>query len=119
MKILGKIVNPKTLYRFAAAFGLFFIAGISFVVAQEAGGEPTEGPGFLHWLALSSGFGLGIAAMGSALGQGRMMASAMEGISRNPEAAKDMFVPMILGLAFIEALTIYALIFVFVFTAAV
>jgi F-type H+-transporting ATPase subunit c len=48
-----------------------------------------------------------------------MVAAAMEGIARNPGAAKDMFVPMILGLAFIEALTIYALIFVFIFKAAV
>ena len=49
---------------------------------------------------------LGIAAFGSALGQGRMAASAMESIGRNPNAAGQIFTPMLLGLAFIEALTL-------------
>ena len=53
---------------------------------------------------------LGIAAFGSALGQGRMAASAMESIGRNPNAAGQIFTPMLLGLAFIEALTLYALV---------
>lgn|SRR5690606_23935192 len=102
------------------AFGLFLVSGLGAVFAQEATAEAAaSGNSVAQWLALSSALALGIAAFGCALGQGKMVSSAMEGISRNPQAAKDMFVPMILGLAFIEALTIYALIFVFIFRAAI
>jgi F-type H+-transporting ATPase subunit c len=61
-------------------------------------------------IAISANIGVGIAAFGSALGQGRMAASAMESIGRNPNSAGQIFVPMIIGLAFIEALTLYALV---------
>lgn len=64
-------------------------------------------------IALSSGFAIAIAAFGAALGQGRMAAAAMESIGRNPNAADKIQLPMILGLAFIEALAIYALIIAF------
>lgn len=64
-------------------------------------------------IALASGFGIAIAAFGAALGQGRMAAAAMESIGRNPSAADKIQLPMILGLAFIEALAIYALIIAF------
>lgn len=108
--------NQRQMVRFASAFGIFMIAGMTTLFAQEAGGGTAD---VAKYLALASGLGLGLAALGCGLGQGKMVASAMEGIARNPGAAKDMFVPMILGLAFIEALTIYALIFVFIFKAAI
>lgn len=105
--------------KFAGLFGFFVLAGIASVFAEEAAGAAVAGKGdILRWLALGAPIGLGLAAMGCGLGQGRMAAQAMAGIARNPTAAKDMFVPMILGLAFIEALAIYALIFVFIFKAA-
>ncbi len=64
-------------------------------------------------IALGAGFAIAIAAFGAALGQGRMAAAAMESIGRNPNAADKIQLPMILGLAFIEALAIYALIIAF------
>ena len=64
-------------------------------------------------LALGAGIGLAIAAFGGALGQGRTAAAALEGIARNPGAADRMFVPMILGLAFIESLVLYAFVVAF------
>ncbi len=63
--------------------------------------------------ALGASLAIGIAALGGALGQGRIGASAMDGIARNPQAAKAMFVPMILGLVLIESLVIYALVIAF------
>lgn len=57
--------------------------------------------------------GLGIAAVGSALGLGRAVSAAMEAMGRQPEAAGRIQTAMIIGCAFIEALTIYALISVF------
>ena len=60
--------------------------------------------------ALAAGFGIGIAAFGCGLGQGIGLRGAVEGIARNPEAAGKIQVAMILGLAFIESLCIYALV---------
>jgi F-type H+-transporting ATPase subunit c len=53
--------------------------------------------------------GVGIAAFGSALGIGRAVGSAMEAMGRQPEAAGKIQTAMIVGAAFIEALTLYAL----------
>jgi len=53
---------------------------------------------------------VGIAAVGSGLGLGRAVGSAMEAIGRQPEAAGKIQTGMIIGAAFIEALTIYALV---------
>ncbi len=65
------------------------------------------------WIAISSALAIGIAAFGGALGQGRAAAAALEGISRNPGSKSAVFVPMILGLALIESLVIYALVIAF------
>jgi F-type H+-transporting ATPase subunit c len=65
-------------------------------------------------LALALPLGLAIAAFGSAFGLGRSVSSAMEAIGRQPEAAGKIQVAMVIGAAFIEALTIYALVFGFV-----
>jgi len=64
-------------------------------------------------LALGAGLAIGIAALGGALGQGRAAASALEGIARNPEAAGKVMTPMIIALALIESLVIYALVIAF------
>jgi F-type H+-transporting ATPase subunit c len=58
--------------------------------------------------------GLGIAAVGSGLGLGRAVAAAMEAMGRQPEAAPRIQIGMIIGCALIEALTIYALVTVFI-----
>ena len=57
--------------------------------------------------------GVALAAIGSGLGLGRAVGSAMEAMGRQPEAAGKIQTGMIVGAAFIEALTIYALITVF------
>jgi len=64
-------------------------------------------------IALGSGLAIAIAAFGAALGQGRMAAAAMESIGRNPNAADRIQLPMILGLAFIEALALYGFVIAF------
>ena len=64
-------------------------------------------------IALGAGLAIGMAALGGALAQGRTTGSAMEGLARNPQARTAMFVPMIIGLALIESLVIYALVISF------
>jgi len=44
---------------------------------------------------------------------GKIVSKAMESIGRNPESASKLFVPMLLGAAFAEAIAIYALVVVF------
>ena len=65
------------------------------------------------WIALAAGLAIGLAAFGGALGQGRASSAALDGIARNPGSADKIFTPMILGLALIESLVIYALIIAF------
>lgn len=59
---------------------------------------------------LAAGLAIGIAAAGCGLGQGRAGAAALDGIARNPNASDKLFTPMILVLALIESLAIYALV---------
>ncbi len=66
------------------------------------------------WGLCAAGFGIGIAAFGGALGQGKAAAAALDGIARNPNASGKLFVPMILGLALIESLVLFALVIAFV-----
>lgn len=67
--------------------------------------------GGADWSVVAMALTLGIAAFGGTFAQGKIVSSAMDGISRNPQAQGDMFIPMILGLAFIESLVIFALIY--------
>ncbi|MCR5209490.1 MAG: ATP synthase F0 subunit C [Lachnospiraceae bacterium] len=60
--------------------------------------------------AIGAGIGVGIAAMGGALGMGMAVARCGEGIARQPEAAGKIQTIMMLGLVFIETVVIYALI---------
>ena len=65
-------------------------------------------------LAIALPLGLGIAAFGSAMALGKAVSSAMDATARQPEAATKILINMATGCAFIEALTIYALVFAFV-----
>jgi F-type H+-transporting ATPase subunit c len=58
--------------------------------------------------ALGAGLAIGLAVLGGGTGQGRAAAAALEGISRNPGAAGRIQTPMILGLALIESLVLFA-----------
>ena len=57
---------------------------------------------------------LGLAAFGSAFGLGKAVSAALEATGRQPEASAKIQIMMIIGCAFIEALTIYALVSPFV-----
>jgi F-type H+-transporting ATPase subunit c len=62
---------------------------------------------------IAAALAIGVAAFGGALGQGRAAAAALEGIARNPNARSAIFTPLILSLALIESLVIYALLIAF------
>lgn len=82
------------------------VAAFSVSAFASEGGEASS-----KWAVyLAAGLGMGIAALGTGLGQGRAVAGAVEGISRNPSAANKISTAMIIGLALIESLAIYALV---------
>ena len=58
----------------------------------------------------TAGFGTAIAAIGCGFAQGMGLKSAVEGIARNPESSGKVTVTMLIGLAMIESLCIYALV---------
>ena len=58
--------------------------------------------------AVAAAIAIGVAALGGTLAQGKAVASALESIGRNPSASGNLFVPMLLGLAFIESLVVLA-----------
>ncbi len=64
-------------------------------------------------LALAVGLGVPIAVVGAGLGQGKAAAAALEGVARQPEAQPLLQTMMILGLAFIESLVLFAFVLCF------
>ncbi len=69
----------------------------------------------VNLLALSLPLALGLAALGSAFGLGKAVSGAMEAMGRQPEAIAKIQIAMIIGAAFIEALTIYVFVSLFIF----
>jgi len=101
MKRLGAIMGS----------GCWLVMMASPALAAEA--EGGAGLWYRGLIALAAGLGLGLAAFGAALGQGRATAAAMESIGRNPNSADRIFTPLIVGLALMEALALYALVIAF------
>ena len=92
-----------------------FLFVVLFALPAFAGDAPAGDPGY-GWLAIGAGLAIGIAAAGGGMGQGRAAAAALEGIARNPGAAGKLNGPMILGLALIESLVIYAFVIAIMLT---
>ena len=65
---------------------------------------------FFIYSAVAAGFGIAFAAAFCGIAQGLGLRAAVEGTARNPEASGKVMVTMVIGLAFIESLCIYALV---------
>jgi len=83
----------------------------SALCAQTPGYQTAGG----HWVPLAAGLSMAIASGLCGLGQGKAIASAVEGMGRNPGAAGPIQLAMLIGLAFIESLALYTLLIVFFF----
>jgi len=70
--------------------------------------EEVAASGKSDLFAIAAAIAIGVAALGGTLAQGKAVASALESIGRNPSASGNLFVPMLLGLAFIESLVVLA-----------
>jgi F-type H+-transporting ATPase subunit c len=96
---------------------LVIVMTASAVFAQTTPQDPitqaTAAKSGVRWGVLAAAFVLGVAAAAGAIGQGRAIAASVEGIARNPGAAAAIRLSMIIGLALIESLVIYALLIAF------
>lgn len=64
-------------------------------------------------IPLAAALAIGLAAIGPGIGVGLVGSKAMEAMGRNPEASGTVFLPMIIGMAFAEAIAIYGLVIAF------
>ncbi|MGB9618358.1 MAG: ATP synthase F0 subunit C [Desulfomonilaceae bacterium] len=85
--------------------GLALVSGVAFAADLAPGAA-----GVIQWTVLGAGLAIGLGAIGSGIGMGTAIGGACEGTSRNPEAGGRILTTMIIGLAMIESLTIYALV---------
>jgi F-type H+-transporting ATPase subunit c len=67
-------------------------------------------PEVISTIALATALGMAVAAAGCGIGQGLGLKAACEGTARNPEASGKITVTLLIGLALIESLAIYALV---------
>lgn len=63
---------------------------------------------------LVKGLTIAVGGFAPALAIGKIASKAMESIGRNPESTEKLFVPLLLGMAFAEAIAIYALVITFI-----
>ncbi len=64
--------------------------------------------------AVAMAIAAGVGVLGPGIGIGMLVARALEAIGRNPEAAPKIQATMFIGVAFVEALAIFALVVAFV-----
>jgi F-type H+-transporting ATPase subunit c len=92
-----------------------FVAMIMMLVATPvfAQGGESASSAFKWAIPIGAGIAIGIAAGLCGLGQGKATASAVEALARNPGARPGIFIFLLLGLALIESLGLYALVIAF------
>lgn len=99
-------MNLNRLKYMLVSVATFLIGSVAFASDGATGGDP--------YASLAAALAIGIAAFGGSLGQAKAATAALEGIARNPSASGKIFVPMIIGLALIESLVLYAFVIAFV-----
>ena len=95
-------------------FAVLAIALLSVSSFAQTGGIQANADTVAAYKALAAGIGFGIAAGLGGIGQGLIGSRAVEGAARNPGAAGTVQTMMIIGLALIESLVLFALVIVFV-----
>ena len=96
-----------------ATFAVIIVALMVASPALAAEGSGGAGGEAIPWGMFAPALAIGLAAFGGSLGQGKGLASACEAIGRNPGAVGPIRITMIIGLALIESLVIYALVIAF------
>ena len=82
-------------------------------MAAPAFAQTGSGNGTISLVPIGAGIGMALAAGLCGLGQGKATASATEALARNPGARAGLQLLLVLGLAFIESLTLFTLVVIF------
>ena len=94
-------------------FAVMMVLGMaSFAMADDSAAK-AAGLNTFFGIAIAIGFAIGVAALGTGLAMGNAISAALQGTARNPEAGGKIMTTMIIGLALIESLCIYALLICF------
>ena len=80
-----------------SAVAMMAVSGSAFAEGAEGAASSSVG-----LVAIGSALAMGLAAIGATSGQGKAAGAALEGIARNPGSREQVFVPLLLSLAFIE-----------------
>ena len=94
----------KSLMILLSTIALVAMAGMAFAA------EGAVTPELVGTIAWATALGMAVAAFGCGIGQGLAVKAACEGTARNPEASGKITVTMLIGLAMVESLAIYALV---------
>lgn len=105
MNIARKIVAKLPA---VAAVAVGALVPVVSAVAENAGDAGTS-----SLAPLGAGLAIGMAVVGGALGQGKVVGSMLESFGRNPSVGGKLLTPMILGMALIESLVILAFVIAF------
>lgn len=100
-----------------AAAALLAVSQILLIAPEALAAEGALMVAKLNYFAiavLGSGLGIGLAALGTGIGMGTAISKACEGVARNPGVSGKIMTTMIVGLALIESLCIYALVVVLI-----
>ena len=93
------------MYKFAKIAGLSVVLLLMMAVPAMAQAGANNG----SWISFSGAFGAGLVCIGSAYGIGKLAASALESMARQPEVAGNVQTAMIIAAALIEGFTFFAL----------
>ncbi|MDR2613552.1 MAG: ATP synthase F0 subunit C [Deltaproteobacteria bacterium] len=93
-----------------ALFSLAFLGFLGIAGVALAADDTQAALGVIGNVAIAAGIGIGLGVVGPGIGQGLTMLGALTGMARNPEQTGTLRVYMLIGLALIESLAIYALV---------
>ncbi|MDO4674246.1 F0F1 ATP synthase subunit C [Campylobacter sp.] len=93
---------------------VFLLCVFALAAFAESTNAPVEQEAMNAWIKafsiLAAGLGLGVAALGGAIGMGHTAAATIAGTARNPGLGPKLMTTMFIALAMIEAQVIYALV---------
>jgi len=105
MKIVRNLVAKLPVM---ASFVAGALAPVATAVAEEAQGGAASSLG-----PVGAGLAIGVAVLGGALGQGKVVGSMLESFGRNPSVGGKLLTPMMIGMVLIESLVILAFVIAF------
>lgn len=98
---MSKLIN-----KYSVILGSLFM-GSAQLFAEEHEAVATAATNATWTTALAVGFGMALAVIAASTAQGKIAASYMDGVSRNPSAQKSMGTQLILSLVFVETLVLF------------